>query len=118
MNVGGAFADGRSKHQLRPCTTGTDLDAVPRLWAQSKPYAAKTRDDQAIVEVVDPDLNVDAVLGGQAGHRGGADVIDASRQRFEGRVQPTRDGLKLPGPACVVVANCQGPGDLIWEWHL
>jgi hypothetical protein len=56
----------------------------------------------------DGDLQVDDVLGGQAGHGGGADVVDAAGGLAEVVAQLRRQPLELVGPGRVVVHDHDG----------
>ena len=53
----------------------------------------------------DGDLDVDDVLGGEAGDRGGADVVDAEGEIAEGVTKGGGDGGEIGGPGGLIVDN-------------
>jgi hypothetical protein len=121
VQVGGPPARRRPEVALRP------VRRVPVLAGRHvvggdpgghRAQALERRREAGVVEAGHADLDVDDVLGGQARHRGRADVVDPHRQVAQ---RPAQQRLQLPvgGRPAVVVGSDDDPrGPLLAHPHL
>lgn len=117
MHVAGSLTDWRCEDQFRPSLTGGDLNSVPRFGAKAEADRAEDGHERVRVEVVDPDLDVEAILGGEARYRCGSDVVNTLSERSERCLEPGGKGAELPQPLRIVGDDRQAGGQLIGERH-
>ncbi len=104
MGMGPALTEGSTKEQflplgIRPRKMRRAVIAM-NLFVGCIPDRGH-RCDQGIIEGRDGDLNVDHIFGGQAGHGGRADVINAQGEITQGATQDGGDLLKTRAASLV-----------------
>ncbi|MDX6247575.1 MAG: hypothetical protein QOF10_935 [Kribbellaceae bacterium] len=105
MNVARAAAYWRREHQLLALLTAGHLDPIPWLGATPETNRLHQWHQDSLLQRLNPNLNVDTVLGLQTRHRGRPDVVDGQRTASQRRVQLVSDQLELGRPSGSVVDN-------------
>lgn len=114
VDVGAATAGGLVEKELRPQRRVVGLarrhvivpDGFPALIAGFTQSFSHFR-----YQRLNRDLDVDHILGAQAGHGRRADMIDPQRERAQDLLERTPDRFKLLGPERVVGVDGNGHGE-------
>jgi hypothetical protein len=98
MDVCRALSWRRRKHCFSELFMSDRLCLVPRLWPSPEADALEGTVDRNLVERPHTYLNIDDVLGWEAGDSSRTYVVDPDRRITERGGKPSREGLKRGGP--------------------